>query len=1245
MASPSRRPGAEPQAPGVVPRRGQAPAAKTAAPTVVPEKLIQEQIQRTRTQVKLVELATAAVVLLVATLGVLLAAVVVDHWLWPLSTLARWVLLLLYLAGVAWYVAREVLPLLFHRISQVYAAYTIEQHAPGLKNALLNLLLLRRERSQLPRAVLLALEQQAAVRLAQLPPVSPVDRGRLIRWGYVLLAVTALLALYKFLSPKDPFVTAARVFAPWSRVAAPTRAQIEEVTPGNVEVFTDQFVTVEALVAGLREGEPVRLHFWSEDGRVDRQLEMTRPEDKRRHQVVLPGGRQGLQESVFYQVLAADAASAVYRIQVVAPPAIAVTKVQYEYPPYTKRPPRVVENQGDLIAPEGTRVTLWAQANQELAGAWIDLHGDGTRDLPLRVQGDQAQGTLALHLPSSRRERLLRSYQLRIVNRNRQENPQPVRYRVEIVPDEPPVVQILRPAEREVQLPLNRTLALEIQAKDADYALREVVLLGQQAGGKLFLNQKLLKQETSGEVKLGFAFRPQQYKLSPGEVVQLKAVARDNRHRRSQYQPNVATSEVLRVKILEPEKEQPGQQPKQPSPKQPQKEQPSQKQDQKEKQQSGQSQQPKQNTPQPQQPPRPDQQPGQQPQPGQEGEQQKHPQQQHPQGQGQKQPQEQAGSQGPQEKADDAEAFEQILKRLQQQQSQQGRGQQGQDQQQAAGQDQQGQQGAGQKAPPQRTEAPQPGAQGGSNQQGGSDSSPQEQPKNPAGAGAKPGQENAAGGRRPQQGKTPGRNTQAPQGGDVKAPPGQEQSQGRGQSTGRKPTGGEPPHQGSATPQGHGNQGSGKRSGDSPRQEPTQAQSPGEKKSPGGKDAQRAADAQGRRPDAQARPGASQDQGRAAQGKGGRAPESAPEKKQPPRGDKDFQAQGGSQRPKGSAGAGLKAEDDKGSGERPEVRNRPKRHKNQGPPSNRSSDEPGKSTTQSKHESDSQGGEKGDKAGGGGEGSGQRANQAGAGGGGQNTAADQGNSKAPGTGKGETGPEAGRQAGADSPTGSSGNRAGAGSKRRAGGDQRGSGPQQRNTPSQQPQGRPEASQGQKQPGQAPPASPQQRPGQQQGARGPQTGGTQEGSGTGARAARPTPGQRPSGKSRKLDLPRAKGGDDPNLEYSRKQTALVLQHLKDQLEKDQVDPELLRRLGWTRQELEQFVRRWEQIQQQASRQGPEGERARRLLRNLGLRPRSSRLSSSVPQQKLERLREGFRSRVPADQLEQYKAFTQGRNRPR
>ncbi len=80
-------------------------------------------------------------------------------------------------------------------------------------------------------------------------------------------------------------------------------------------------------------------------------------------------------------------------------------------------------------------------------------------------------------------------------------------------------------------------------------------------------------------------------------------------------------------------------------------------------------------------------------------------------------------------------------------------------------------------------------------------------------------------------------------------------------------------------------------------------------------------------------------------------------------------------------------------------------------------------------------------------------------------------------------------------------------------------------------------------------------------------------------------------------------DEANLDYARKQTELALEHLEDQLGKDK--PELLERLGWTREQAQRFIDRWQQLRQAADEKGPRGDAAKKqlddALKSLGLRP--------------------------------------------
>ena len=46
----------------------------------------------------------------------LLTAILIDHWLWPLNTIARMAVLTFLVGWTAWWVPRRILPLLFQSI-------------------------------------------------------------------------------------------------------------------------------------------------------------------------------------------------------------------------------------------------------------------------------------------------------------------------------------------------------------------------------------------------------------------------------------------------------------------------------------------------------------------------------------------------------------------------------------------------------------------------------------------------------------------------------------------------------------------------------------------------------------------------------------------------------------------------------------------------------------------------------------------------------------------------------------------------------------------------------------------------------------------------------------------------------------------------------------------------------------------------------------------------------------------------
>ena len=85
----------------------------------------------------------------------------------------------------------------------------------------------------------------------------------------------------------------------------------------------------------------------------------------------------------------------------------------------------------------------------------------------------------------------------------------------------------------------------------------------------------------------------------------------------------------------------------------------------------------------------------------------------------------------------------------------------------------------------------------------------------------------------------------------------------------------------------------------------------------------------------------------------------------------------------------------------------------------------------------------------------------------------------------------------------------------------------------------------------------------------------------------------------LPDPPPAAADPANLEYSRKATDLVLERLKHQ--QQDPDPELLKSLGWTKEEMRQFIARWEELKRAAREEGPQAQAdLDDALRSLGLR---------------------------------------------
>lgn len=523
------------------------PAGSAGAPVSDEQQAILSELRRTGRQVKLTDLAGQLLIAGIALLSILLVLAIVDHWIMPLGFWGR----LFWATAIAgsglWFTVTRIVPLLLHRIHPSYAARTIENSTPALKNSLINFLMLREHPSQTREVVLEAVQRRAAADIKNVQPETVVDRTYVIRLGYALCAVMAVLAIYKIASPKDPFQTIARVALPFAEIARPSRVTIDEVTPGTAEVLHGENAKIAARISGLSSSDRVIIRYSSRDGSiVDREVPMLATTDNVYFEALLPAREDsaegkansmgGMTQDLEYCVIAGDAETPIYQLIVTTAPTIIVSKVEYQYPAYTKLPPRFAEMQGDLQAIEGTTATIYATTSHPLASAVIGLDIDpktatASQSSSMQTTGDNtATFPLKLELRPGTGEARPANYSLRFTTKGQLASQHPIVHRVEVLRDLAPEVQLLEPKLPLVELPLDQTLLMEVRAVDPDFALRSVELTGTLEQTPV-VTHTILEATPAGPPQIGgrYQFTPSKHDLKIGDEITFIASAVDNK--------------------------------------------------------------------------------------------------------------------------------------------------------------------------------------------------------------------------------------------------------------------------------------------------------------------------------------------------------------------------------------------------------------------------------------------------------------------------------------------------------------------------------------------------------------------------------------------------------------------------------------------------------------------------------------------------------------------------------------------
>jgi len=494
-------------------------------------RFVRSCLQTIKRTVKILEVGSAALVMVAYTLLLLTAVVVADHVATGgVSAEVRRVVRWGYLAGLLGIVLGLMIVPVVRRINDLFAARVLERRYPEFKNSLVSVVQLA-WRGDLPGSIRAALAAKAAGDLSVVDIRRSVECKALRRAGLTAGGATAVFLIYAALASK-PVVPSVRRALGFD-VPPPTRTQIVVEEPSvDYETLIGSPVKMAARITGRRP-EKAYVRFSTDGGRswlADQQLPLAPPptvptldpRERHRWRAVKPG--RDVQQTMHYQFVAGDGHSEVRLLRVRPYPSIAQVTVRCEYPPYTGLEPREMVG-GNVDAVVGTLVTV----------RFVTTSAADTPPLLTFRRSDRgrlrttALGDGSTHFEGRFRVEADDEYTIDYRDLAGVANRNSVLHSIRARFDQPPRIDLRQPDD-DIALSVDDSIRLVGQITD-DFGLTEVLWEYQtdQDSGRVALIL-LSPSGTSRELQIDRRIGLRELRVKPGQRITWWVAARDNRH-------------------------------------------------------------------------------------------------------------------------------------------------------------------------------------------------------------------------------------------------------------------------------------------------------------------------------------------------------------------------------------------------------------------------------------------------------------------------------------------------------------------------------------------------------------------------------------------------------------------------------------------------------------------------------------------------------------------------------------------
>ncbi|MYC78561.1 hypothetical protein F4X10_22585 [Candidatus Poribacteria bacterium] len=533
---------------------------------------------------------TGFAIVLTGVIALLVGEAVVD-WLMPLPSTVRLALLVIGVGVIGYLLYKYLVQPLRKSITLRDVALNVERNHPNLEDRLVSAIEFGNRESADPieAHMLQRLLEDTTERVKGINFRATIDHSRTRKHvGIAALVIVGCFVL-SLLFPTEIRTGLLRVLVPWEKTdpILTTRLAVE---PGNARILRGKSLPIHVTVTG-KSTQKVVLTYGNIGEQVDARphddrdrvtsnnvsASKTKTTEQQINMLRNPNDKRGFAYEIFnidadmeYYVVANEATSERYTVEVFEMPKVTEISVAYTYPGYTGLKPVVQTGTGDVHAVVGTQAEVRLTTNKAIQTASIAI----SRRQSAVGQEPSGAGENVLNadngLPRADSQMVISdgntltttidvvedgSYAIQLLCIDGFNNEIPIEYTIKAIPDAVPEVVIKEPG-RDVKVTKLDEVGIIAEATD-DYGVAELKLMYRVGSDEL---RELVMESSVSTPVVGsgpdsaprpvvdgaYTFYLEEFDVEPGDIISYYAHAVDNNTRTG---PGEASSDIYFIEI------------------------------------------------------------------------------------------------------------------------------------------------------------------------------------------------------------------------------------------------------------------------------------------------------------------------------------------------------------------------------------------------------------------------------------------------------------------------------------------------------------------------------------------------------------------------------------------------------------------------------------------------------------------------------------------------------------------------